>query len=140
MDRDTLLALAERCETATLPLPDRILNRDIARAIGWGYRPPSEMGRKNPGWFHPEDCRHGVPVLDSLHGTDVWREPLDYVGSVDAALTLVGDDHWRVEDHPLAGPCAVVGDAEGYAPSPTLALMSAALRNLAARTQEPTPC
>lgn len=103
-DRATLLALADRVEAAIMPLPDRTLSRAIARAVGWGYQAPSEARRKGPAWFHPDDCRDGKPVLCGLHGTDVWREPLDYVGSLDAVLTLVDPDaFWRV-GHDGDGP------------------------------------
>jgi len=89
-----MISLAERCEAARLP--NKALNREVARAVGWGYQTPSEARRSNPAWFHPSDCRDGKPVIDSLHGTDVWREPLDYLGSLDAAMTLVPttEDGW----------------------------------------------
>jgi hypothetical protein len=136
-DRDTLLALAARCEAAKLPLPDRTLNRAIARAVGWGYQSPSEARRANPAWFHPEDCRNGKPVFDSLHGTDVWREPLNYVGSLDAAMTLVpSPGKWSVTaGHKGDWQACVWVEGAGFmdwrsAASPALALTAAALRAL----------
>jgi hypothetical protein len=57
--------------------------------------------------------------------------PKAYTASLDAAGSLVGDNHWKAEDHPLAGPCAVVGDSEAYAATPALALTAAALRAIA---------
>jgi len=70
-------------------------------------------------------------ALDNWIGSR-WRAegqfPPRYTASLDAAMSLVRDDCWRVEDHPLAGPCALVGDAEGYAATPALALTAAALR------------
>lgn len=91
---EALLALAARCEKDTGA--DNVLNRAIARAVGWGYQTPSEARRKNPAWFHPDDCRNGQPVLDSLHGTDVWREPLQYLTSLDAALSLIPETEYSL--------------------------------------------
>lgn len=130
MDRDTLTAMAERCELSDGPC------RELDAAIWLACMPNTT--RKELRYTHKptgKEC-----VIDETRENGRLIVVPEYTGSLDAALTLVGDYHWRVEDHPLAGPCAVVGDAEGYAPSPTLALISAALRNLAARTQEPTPC
>jgi hypothetical protein len=128
-----LLNLAERCEAASGP--DRVLNRAIARAVGWGYQTPSEAGRKNPAWFHPNDCRDGKPVLDSLHGTDVWREPLDYVASLDAAVALVPEGcTWELSTDfspPHAGIYIDLGDepqCQADAATPALALTAASLR------------
>lgn len=133
-----LLAVAEACEAA--PRASKALNRDIARAVGWGYQTPSEGRRKHPSWFHPDDCRNGSPVLDSLHGTDVWREPSDYAGSVDAAMSLLPDGMKLVLDThhmiatvyeywPITSP-----EDQGFASyqaeaaTPALAIVAAALR------------
>ena len=69
--------------------PSKALDRKIALAVGWVRLSPSEARRKHPTWFHPDDCRDGRVVMDSLHGTDVWRDPIAYTASVDAALTLL---------------------------------------------------
>jgi hypothetical protein len=82
-----LLELAERVEALAGDL--RPLNREVALAVGWCRQTPSEARRKHPAWFHPDDCRDGKVVMDSLHGTDVWREPLNYLGSLDAAMSLL---------------------------------------------------
>jgi len=122
-----MISLAERCEAARLP--NKALNREVARAVGWGYQTPSEARRSNPAWFHPSDCRDGKPVIDSLHGTDVWREPLDYLGSLDAAMTLVPEDSRN--DWSLIGGRywqAEVGDEMADAATPALALCAAALK------------
>ena len=125
--------LADRVEAAIWPQNDRILNREVARAVGWGYRTPSEHGRKNPAWFHPDDCRDGRPVMDSLHGTDVWREPLDYLGSLDAAMTLVPDGwslgQWTIIGKPDSARIWRDGcDVLARGATPALALTAAALR------------
>ena len=90
-----LLELAERCEDATGP--DRGLNREVALVVGWHRYTPSEMGRSSPGWISPEDfigeyvAKDGrrSPKLDSLHGTSISREPHNYLGSIDAAMSLI---------------------------------------------------
>lgn len=94
----TLIELAESCEQADGA--DRGINRQVALAVGWHRYTPSELGRSNPGWIAPEDFAGETvgkdgrkrPVLDSLHGTDIWREPRDYLGSLDAAMQLVPAD------------------------------------------------
>jgi hypothetical protein len=58
------------------------------------------------------------------------EKPLPYTGSIDAAMTLVGDDCFRVERHPMYGVYAFVGDDDAYAATPALALVAAALRAL----------
>lgn len=141
-----LLALAAKVEASAGA--DNVLNRAVARAVGWGYQTPSKCGRRHPRWFHPDDCRDGEPVLDSLHGTDVWREPLQYLTSLDAAMTLVPEGHvftvadwWCWDDvadgrkphyadcSDLAGLHAGSGlTHEAWANSKPLALVSAALR------------
>jgi len=91
----TLLELAADVEKAAGDL--RPLNREVALAIGWHRYSPSEIGKSNPGWIAPEDFigetigKDGRkrPILDSLHGTSIWREPRDYLGSLDAAITLI---------------------------------------------------
>jgi hypothetical protein len=138
-----LLALAERVEALTHA--DKAVNRAVARAVGWGYQTPSEAKRKNPAWFHPDDCRDGKPVIDSLHGTDMWREPLNYLGSLDAAVKLVPEGaaweiHRTIGGQFWADVSVSLGDAwwsdQGctVAATPALALTAAALRALAAST------
>ncbi|WP_144035781.1 hypothetical protein [Sphingopyxis bauzanensis] len=81
--------------------PSAALDREIALAVGWHRYSPSEIGRKNPGWIAPEDFigeyvrgdGRRTPKLDSLHGTDIWREPRPYSTSIDAAMTLVPPGH-----------------------------------------------
>lgn len=111
--------------------PSRAINREVALAVGWVRKTPSEAGRKHPAWYHPDDCRDGKVVMDSLHGTDVWREPLDYVASIDAALSLLPEGcNWGVDDG-LEGQ-AWAGDYkwqhEATAATPCLALLSAIMK------------
>lgn len=156
-----LLKLAERCEAAAGEL--RALNREIALAVGWHRYSPSEIGKSNPGWIAPEDfigeyeSKDGRrrPMLDSLHGTDIWREPRNYSGSLDAAAMLVPEgmgwlSGWgqTVPDEPMGGaiitPHArfaghhVNNDAiaTGEAATPALALCAAALRARATGERE----
>jgi hypothetical protein len=102
-DPDTLLALAARVELAETQR-DRVLNREVALAVGWHRYPQSAFDRRSKvGWIASEDfCGEYVrkdgtrtPKLDSLHGTDIWPEPRDYLASLDAAMTLVPEG-WRV--------------------------------------------
>lgn len=132
-----LMRLAKRCEQASGP--GKALDREIALAVGWVRQSPSEAGRRHPAWFHPDDCRDGKPVLDSLHGTDVWRDPLPYTASIDAAMTLVDARAlWAVgcmEAGPFARLCWPMPDGgfgggyhEASAATVPLALCAAALR------------
>lgn len=99
----TLLNLADRCERAVGP------DRGLDAAIWYAY-----VEKPQPGDKRDKDM--------------IGRWPA-YTASIDAAMTLIGDDCWKVEDHPLAGPCAVVGEQEGYAATPALALCAASLRS-----------
>lgn len=88
--------LIERIESAA---PSKALDRQIALAVGWHRYSPSETGRKYPGWIAPEDFigeyvgadGRRTPKLDSLHGTEIRRDPRPYSTSIDAAMTLVPD-------------------------------------------------
>jgi hypothetical protein len=79
------VTLVAKLETATEP--SMALSREVARAVGWVNRGNSRKGE----WFHPSDVRDGKPVLDSLRGTDVHRDPPHFTGSFDAALLLARD-------------------------------------------------
>lgn len=83
-DLANLLERVEKAEGA-----DKALSREIqCRVGGWYRRTPSEGRTRHPTFIHPDDCRDGKPVYDSLHGTDIWREPPDVTASLDAALAL----------------------------------------------------
>lgn len=106
--------------------PSRELDAEIAAAVryfpkGVGFVWQADLKANSPEVGRVECCT-------SLGTGGPHYEAPRYTSSIDAALTLVGDDCWRVEDHPLAGPCAVVGDCEGYARTPAMALCAAALR------------
>ena len=109
--RDELNRLAERVEA--LEGPSRKIDVTIALAKGWIEYAPC--------WFTPP----GLTIKH--HESELPR----FTASLDAAMSLVGDNHWKAEDHPMAGPCAVVGDSEAFAATPALALTAAALRALA---------
>jgi hypothetical protein len=130
--------LAERCEQASGD--DRTgLNAEIAAVVGWQRITPSQMGRghrSKGGWIAPEDYsgRHsdGKPILDSLHGTVIHRDPPPFTASLDAAMTLVPDGltivlQWRFDWRAEVGYANV-----GNAVSGPLALCAAALRARAA--------
>lgn len=130
MTRDEIITALEMATG-----PSMGLSREVARFVGWVNRGNSRNGE----WFHPSDTRHGKPVLDSLRGTDVYRDPPNFTGSLDAALTLVGNHWWEVRGR---GPYyACVGHEDGTGRSlsdgqatPPLALCIAALR-----AREPKP-
>lgn len=106
------------------------LSRVIAKAVGWINRGNSRKGE----WFAPEDTRDGKPLLDSLRGTDVHREPPDFSRSIDAALTLVPEGcAWEMAnrinfqcDATVYGQDIFAG-VEGMA-TPAIALCIAALK------------
>jgi len=103
---ERLLALAAQCEEADPAAPNIDLHMEILRALGWTSR--------------------GAELIDP-QGQRCMQTP-DPLHSIDGAVALVDDNFWRVEDHELAGPCALVGGHEGYARTPALALCAAALR------------
>lgn len=74
----TLLELAERCERAEGP--DRNLDAVIHKAVT-----TFDARRAGPGW--PDE---NAPVVPAFPG---WRPLPDYTASIDAALTLVPDEH-----------------------------------------------
>lgn len=119
-----LLELAERCEKAEGP--DRGVDGDIVAAL-----------TLQPDWATVRSTRQPELFSDTGPGlrARTWLAP-KFTASLDAAMTLVCADHWRVEDHPLAGPCAIVGEQEGYAATPALALCAAALRAKASQEDQ----
>lgn len=86
-----LLDLAARVEAAAGP--DRELDRDIARLIGWHRVEPRFTRGKHGAWIAPEDfsgvMSDGSPILDSLHGTVMHRDVPAFTTSPDSALSLV---------------------------------------------------
>ena len=91
-DRATLLALAERVEAARVS--DRTgLRNEVALATGWHRVEPRFTKSKHGAWIKPCDFigvhSDGSPKLDSLHGTDMYREPTNFLESLDAAMSLV---------------------------------------------------
>lgn len=153
-DKPTLLELAERCARAN-PNDRSGLNHDVARAAGWQRITPSQMGRgKHGGWIAPDDYlgrySNGSPILDGLHGTDILREPLNFLASLDAAMQLVPEgwrvqrlgeqqesdergpylEYWSARLHwPLGGMLSNLKWGKGA--TPALAITAAALRALA---------
>jgi hypothetical protein len=151
--RDELIALAERVEA----LDGRnksgdmtILTADIARALGWVRVPPSKSVKRDGHWVAPEDCRNGLPVYCSLHGTEIHRAPPLWLWSLDAAMSLLpvietpGDPPRHADfiiECTNAGLtiAAMVGhdgrDRCSWGATPQLALTAAALRALAEQEQ-----
>lgn len=70
----------------------RELDGLVARAFGWHRVEPRHMRGKAGGWIAPQDFiglhGDGSPMLDSLHGTDIHRDPPRVTTSIDAALAL----------------------------------------------------
>jgi len=123
----SLESLAAQVEAADGP------SRELDVAIGALF----ELCAHNSRTF--ERCQGDSGYTCDACGADSWGNRNkagqglsdhipQYTASLDAAMTLVGDHSWRVEDHELAGPCALVYDQEGYAVTPALALTAAALR------------
>ena len=135
-ERTDIAGLIERLETATGP--SKSLSRDIqCRVGGWYRRTPSEGRTRHPTFIHPNACRDGKPVYDSLHGTDIWREPPDVTASLDAAMALVERVRpgagWAVGKTPGGTGWARVFKAREYyseAPTPAIALLIALLKSL----------
>lgn len=127
MDSATLLALADRCEKAGEA--DRLLDAKIAIAIdlqayeGYGARDAAKHG--GAAWLADKGECH----------QNIWREALPrYTASLDAALTLVPDNHGHVIWSPIGKPpSAAIETPLGWsdyskAATPALALCAAALR------------
>lgn len=72
------------------------LSREIAKAAGWHRVEPRHCTLRNGAWIEPGEwlgrMSDGKPILDSLHGTTMHREPPNFTGSLDAAVTLEPKD------------------------------------------------
>lgn len=119
------MTLIERIEAAEGP--SRELDLEVAYAVDWRW----------------EDWEDGDPTVRGhvdKHGFDwmlarlnqsvtVWPRLLpQYTASLDAAMSLVGDNVWKAGDDDMGGPFGVVGDELVYAATPALALCAAALK------------
>jgi hypothetical protein len=142
MDRDTLLALAERCENTTFP--DRELDAAIAAAVRigtehvWAWNYPAWEGRAD-----------GRVYLEK--GGPSFTAP-NFTLSVDAASTLFSPSTLYRSGHDGEGPdpadffCQAMTPAPGchvvrvVARTEALARTAAALGALAYATQEPPKC
>ena len=83
----------------------------------------------------PERVHGGSKELDDyLAKSNPFYLLLQSKAYLDAAMTLVGDDCFRVERHPMYGVYAYVGDDDAYAVTPSLALCAAALKARAHRS------
>ena len=136
-NRATLLALAERVEAARVS--DRTgLRNEVALATGWHRVEPRFTKSKHGAWIKPCDFigvhSDGSPKLDSLHGTDMHREPPNFLESLDAAMSLVPSGYeWSVNwcGNSVANVSEIGVDYPvhcGGAATPALALTAACLR------------
>lgn len=135
-DRATLLALAERCETAEGP--DRELEYAIFRALHPKYA--------GPEWKpYAGGLRHVGDSSDARSLPPPHLTPSRFTASLDTAVTLVPEGwKWTLHSADAAGPpCAYCVPDMGRLPwplwvnditaaTPTLALCAAALRARAA--------
>lgn len=82
--------LVARLEAASVG--SRELDGLLARQFGWHRIEPRHARNKAGGWIAPEDFLglhgDGSPRFDSLHGTDIHRDPPRLSQSLDAALAL----------------------------------------------------
>ena len=128
MDKSELLKLAERVEA--LSGPD--VETDLAIAVSIGAVPEA----------YERAIVHGKPMPYYWHSTDTkagYWTPLEYTGSLDAAMTLVPEDHiWAIEADTSSEKCGAWcydKDCQNTRPhlaaTPALAFCAAALRALA---------
>lgn len=120
--------LIERIEEASGP--DRTLDVLIGAAVRHFPADAQEWLLNWAGKIAPMPRMTGrIAALNDNGDPSVHWEAPAFTGSLDAAMTLVGDDCFRVERHPMYGVYAFVGDDDAYAPTPALALVLAALRS-----------
>jgi hypothetical protein len=135
---DELLRLAERCEAATGP--DRELDDEIARALGWTQHTdeddPVFVNQTSTWWAEPgrewSTCSVVPSYTASLDAAmtlvpEGWRPIIDMASEEGAALV----DLWAL---PEASPKPTRKHAK--AATPALALCAAALRSHAHRMGE----
>ena len=78
----------------------------IAKQVGW-FRYTRELGCtiKRGGWIAPEDFRGtdsaGRPILDSLHGTTIHRDPPRFTRSLDDLRRHLLPDGWHLGLDPI---------------------------------------
>lgn len=136
-ERATLLALAERCETAEGP--DDVLDADIMAAVHPELTVHPWVRRTYPNGKRPFFADTSDP--DNLNVVSTSR----FTASLDAAVTLVPDDYgWQMRRGHVGGGRTVcyLWDGKGIwsptvvAATPALALCAAALRARAAEVGE----
>lgn len=83
--------LIERLEKAEGP--SRELDALVCRATGWHRVEPRFTSNKKGGWIAPGDFigthSDGGPILDSMLGTTIHRDPAPFTSSLDAAMDLL---------------------------------------------------
>jgi hypothetical protein len=82
-NRTTLLALAERCEQAAWP--DRVLDSDIAYALGWTFE---KRGNEKRAWWRDRNGKKNVPPRFSVlpkASAEILRAKADTALAVRAA-------------------------------------------------------
>jgi hypothetical protein len=151
-----LLALASRVEGLTEP--SKAMDRDIARIVGWHRVEPRHHRNVHGGWIAPEDFlgvdSGGAPILDSLHGTTIHRDPPKLTASLDAVTALIAERlpgwSWSVSlsecgkhsaalmgrSHPTNKNASSEQIGKPVGATPALALLAALLRALYAQQSE----
>lgn len=134
-----LAGLADSVENLTGP--DREVDAEIARAVGWQQRCWSGFGIGAPHWWL--DGRTGREIIGLAEGHEHGTLPY-FTASLDAAMTLVpegcyvqlGTDQARHSWAAVTLPDGIDGDElddalmhHGEAATPALALLTAALRS-----------
>lgn len=82
----TLLALAERCEQAAGP--DRVLDSDIAYALGWTFE---KLGKEKRAWWRDRNGKKNVPPRFSVlpkASAEILRAKAETALAVRAAAAL----------------------------------------------------
>jgi hypothetical protein len=88
------------------------LDRMVARSIGWHRVEPRHSTMSRGAWIAPEDfcgvMGSGAPILDSLHGTTMHRDPPPFTASLDAALSLFPTKPETISTNPRKATAAAL--------------------------------
>ena len=146
LNLDRLRAI--RAELAVLQVPSKAIDREMAKCIGWHRVEPRFARSKHGAWIAPEDwigqMGDGSPILDSLHGTDMWPEVPHYTGDLEKTLAWLNSTNasanWFLgkgqvgPTEPVFGAIILEGDREigtgEHCSSPAIALCIAAVDSL----------
>lgn len=99
---------------------DKMIDRHIAKAIGWHRVEPRHARTKAGAWIAPEDwigeMSNGAPILDSLRGTTMHRDVPDFTSSMDAAATLIPEGLYWLAGYGRTKEAEPLGGAQIYRP------------------------